>query len=86
MRSHYLISLGSADSSKASNAAETSQLSTLLSKFGVQLKDHLKLLQDYYSSELNFYNFNFFKEINKLFVLIYIKNCLKFNLFKKLYF
>ena len=86
IRSHYLVSWNSAKASSINKTVEISQISTLLSKFDTQLKDNLVVLQNYYSSELNFYNFNFFKEINKLFILIYVKNCLKFNLYKKLYF
>lgn len=82
VRSHYLTNWGSANVSSTNKSVESSHLSTLLSKFDAQLKANLTLLQNYYSSELNFYNFNLFKEINRLFILIYIKNCLKFNLYK----
>jgi len=82
VRSHYLVSGGDVNASSTTKVVEVTHLSTLLSKFDTQLKTNLTLLQNYYSSELNFYNFNLFKEINKLFILLYIKNCLKSNLYK----
>jgi len=58
----------------------------LLSKFEVQIKNNLTTLQDYCFSELNYYNSIFLKDLNKLFVLGFLKNCLKSSFFKKLYF
>jgi len=82
VRSHYLVSWGNTSLLTAKKATEFSHLSNLLSKFDTHLKDTLGFLQNYYFSELKFYNCNLFKDMNKLFVLTYIKNCLKFNFYK----
>jgi hypothetical protein len=86
VRSHYLFSKENSTTLVNTKANKFSYLAPLLSKFEIQLKNTLVVLQDYSSSELNYYNFIFFKDLNKLFILNFLKNCLKYNFFKKLYF
>lgn len=64
------------------DAIKSFDFSRLLVKFGLQLKNNLNILQEYYSAEVTFLNSIFFKSINTLFIYKYIKYCLKFKFYK----
>jgi hypothetical protein len=68
-----------------SSKLDGSQILNLLSKFETQLKINLELCQKYTQSELQSYNFIHLKDLNKLFISLYIKSCLSSFLYKKLY-
>lgn len=86
MRSYYLFSKENSTILVDTKENKFSYFISILLKFEVQLKNNLTILHEYSSSELNFYNFIFFKDLNKLFIMSYLKNCLKSNFYKKLYF
>lgn len=87
IRSYYLFSAGNLNSVVPNKRRDDSfGVTPLLLTFEARIKNNLITLQDYCLSELNFYNSTFFKDLNKLFILGFLKNCLKFNFFKKLYF
>ena len=86
VRSYYLFNKENSTTLVSTKISKFSYFTSILLKFEVQLRNNLTILQDYCFSELNFYNFIFFKDLNKLFILSFLKHCLKFNFFKKLYF
>jgi hypothetical protein len=86
IRSYYLFNKNSSEIISSKEVSQLFCFTPLLSKFEVQIRSNLTTLQDYCFSELNYYNSVFFKDLNKLFVLGFLRNCLKSSFFKKLYF
>jgi ATP synthase subunit 8 len=83
IRSYYLVNTIVSDN--GTNIQGISYFSNILLKFNVFLKDNLIVILEQYNSILQLYNFTFLKKVNNLFIVIYVYNCLKFNLYKKLY-
>lgn len=86
VRSYYLFNKENSTQVASTKVSKFSYFTSTLLKFESQLKSNLTTLQEYCFSELNFYNFIFFKDLNKLFILSFLKNCLKSTFYKKLYF
>lgn len=68
-----------------SSRFEGSQLLSLFSKFETQLKTNLEFFQSYVHSELQNYNLTYLKDLNRVFLFLYVKSCLSIKLYKKLY-
>lgn len=64
---------------------DSNQILNLLSKFEEQIKINLIQIQVYLNSKLQNYNLNYLKNLNKMFLFLYVKLCLSTNLYKKLY-
>jgi len=86
IRSYYLFSTENLKLIVPNERNTSFSFTALLLQFEIRVKNTLLVLQDYCSLELHFYNSIFFKDLNKLFILSFLKNCLKFSFFKKLYF
>lgn len=85
IRAHFLVSQSEFKTASILKFTESSQILHLLAKFENNLTKNLALFQKYFHAELKVYGTSFFKKINKLFISVYIKNCINFNLYKKLY-
>ena len=85
IRYYYLSSRSSSNEEKNKSLRDFSYFSSILSKFNILLKENLSSTLDNYNSVIKSYNSTFLKKINNLFIAVYVYNCLKFNLYKKLY-
>lgn len=86
IRAYYLFTAFSKNNlNDKASLNGTQHLSNILVNFNILLKSNLVTIIKQYSLMLQSYNFIFLKKVNNLFIVTYIFNCLKYNLYKKLY-
>lgn len=67
------------------NSIGFQSLVKILSMFSFLLRDSLVRIREQYNVVVKSYNSLFFKRVNSRFVVVYVLNCLKLNLYRKLY-
>lgn len=85
VRAHYILNKQSLKSNSFQESIQSSQILIILEKFEREVKNNLTDLQNFYFTALQTYESSFFKDVNKLFISLFIKSCLNLNFFKRLY-